>query len=290
MKKRPSGRFLTILACLGSLSHPPGAHATDGPCPFDNQSLQFTGTEVEQAKCLLRSVGPFGRLGSRLTELPPPLGDLIGKPVTISKEAFRQLLRERRIAETDLGGSLDEPLSRAKDGDQSAPAASYFVIHDTSAPNFGRNSFPDNINQQDWLFNDFARYSAVAHVFVNRLGASSTKVGFEIPFRATKFELQTLGIKGKGLFLHTELIQPRHSSPVGDPNNDALAPDPGFTEAQLDRLALIYVAASLRGGRWLVPAYHAVLDAGLPNGHDDPQSFDLALWAAKLRATLESIK
>jgi hypothetical protein len=244
---------------------------------------------VEQAKCLLRPVQPFGRIGNQLAELPPQLGSLVGKNVTISKLALRRFLRAHGIEESQIGGSLDEPLSRANNGSARSPVATYFVIHDTSTPNFLNDPFPANINSPDWPFNNFAKYQPVAHIFINRVGASTTKVNFRTPFRATKFELQVLRIRGKGLFLHTELIQPRRTDPSGGSQNDALAPTPGFTEKQLDRLALVYVAASLRHGQWLIPAYHAVLDTGLSNAHDDPQAFDLSLWSARLKLLLESI-
>ena len=57
--------------------------------------------------------------------------------------------------------------------------------------------------------------------------------------------------------------------------NDARAPDPGFSDAQYDRLALIYVIASVRAERWLIPAFHAAIDSGIRGGHDDPQNFDV---------------
>ena len=28
------------------------------------------------------------------------------------------------------------------------------------------------------------------------------------------------------------------------------------------------------GRRWLIPAFHATVDAGIPDAHDDPQNFD----------------
>jgi TonB family protein len=61
--------------------------------------------------------------------------------------------------------------------------------------------------------------------------------------------------------------------------NDARTPDPAFTTAQYDRLALVYVIASVRAERWLVPAFHAAIDAQIPNGHDDPLNFDIDSFA-----------
>lgn len=73
--------------------------------------------------------------------------------------------------------------------------------------------------------------------------------------------------------------------------NDRIAPVPGFTPAQYRSLALLYVLASARAGMWLIPAFHANIDRGIPEAHDDPQHFDLAAfdrevgrWAAKLSA------
>ena len=60
-------------------------------------------------------------------------------------------------------------------------------------------------------------------------------------------------------------------------------------EAQYDRLALLYVSASVQHGAWLIPGYHAAVDAGIPDAHDDPQNFNLALWAQRLEALLKAI-
>jgi len=39
------------------------------------------------------------------------------------------------------------------------------------------------------------------------------------------------------------------------------SPDPGFTPAQYERLALQYIIASVRRGSWMIPAFHCVLDS-----------------------------
>ena len=98
------------------------------------------------------------------------------------------------------------------------------------------------------------------------------------PWRATKFERATrFGSDLKGLFLHVELVQPRGT--LGRGRNDARAPDPGFSDAQYDQLALIYVIASVRSGRWLIPAFHAAINSGIRGGHDDPLNFDIDAFA-----------
>ena len=53
------------------------------------------------------------------------------------------------------------------------------------------------------------------------------------------------------------------SGPGRGRRNDAQAPTPGFTAAQYDGLALLYVIASVRAGAWLVPAFHAPIDADI---------------------------
>ncbi len=263
--------------------------AQQARCPFDTAALTFDGSLSEQARCLLRPVRPFGHLGPTLEALPAPLSNLVGQSVTVAKADLRSFLLAHHVAEAELGGSLDAPLSRANDNAPDGQPALYFVIHDTSTPNFHDAPFPADVDQPEWAFNSFSRYGAVAHVFVNRAGVSLAKHDLGTPFRATKFENKVVGQPAKGRFVHVELIQPRRRHPAGGAANDALAPDPGFTVAQLDRLALVYVAASVRAGRWLIPAYHAALDAGLADAHDDPQRFELESWAARLEALLGAI-
>lgn len=112
---------------------------------------------------------------------------------------------------------------------------------------------------------------------------------FSIPWRATKLEVLELGARSRGRFLHTECIQPRRSDLDAPSGNDLIAPSPGFSDKQLQRLALVYIAASLRRGQWLIPAFHAVIDSGLADGHDDPQHFDLSAWALSIQRILDNV-
>src|SRR5208282_2369784 len=129
------------------------------------------------------------------------------------------------------------------------------------------------------------------HVFVNRTGEMLVAHDYSIPWRETKFE-QAADFGGalKGLFLHNELVQPRKSAPGHGRRNDARSPDPAFTAAQYDRLALLYVIASVRADRWLIPAFHAAIDADIPNGHDDPMSFNIESFADSLERTIEQLQ
>jgi hypothetical protein len=85
------------------------------------------------------------------------------------------------------------------------------------------------------------------------------------------------------------LIQPRRASGRGR-HNDAQSPNPAFTPAQYDRLALLYVIASVRSQHWLIPAYHAALDADIPNGHDDPLNFDPESFAESIEAVVKGLQ
>jgi hypothetical protein len=58
----------------------------------------------------------------------------------------------------------------------------------------------------------------------------------------------------------------------------------------MERLALVYLAASLRRKQWMVPAFHAALDAGIQGGHDDPQNFDLNKFADKVCSWLQTFQ
>jgi hypothetical protein len=283
------GAFLVLVVRLTS--------AQEMPCAFDERSLAFAGSALTQATCLLRPVLQGGRLGPQSKKLPAPLSQIVGTHVTIERTALRRYLLKHQIMETNIGGSLDEPLSTATLPDGSVAPARYFVIHDVSTPNYLEKSFPANINDADWDWNNLSKHWAntrVAHIFINRLGESVTAVQFNssLPQKrfGTKFARDRLQESAKGLQLHVELVQPRRSDPLGKTGNDAIAPFPGFTDAQMDRLALIYVAASVRRGEWLIPAFHAALDAGIADAHDDPQNFDLNRWAVRLDLLLRQLK
>ena len=182
-------------------------------------------------------------------------------------------------------------VSRARDGDPFSPAARYFVIHDTSGPKL--SSFPANLDENAKI-NNLARFRCsdsfeLAHAVINRKGGVFFGHDFGVPWRSTKFERALFfGIALKGLFLHVEMIQPRRRGP-GHHGNDIAAPDPGFTGAQYERLALLYTIASVRAGEWLIPAFHAVIDGDVRGGHDDPQNFELSAFAQALESVVDRL-
>jgi len=258
---------------------------TLGPCEFNPETLSFAGEPERQAMCLMRSATSRRNLGPHLETLPPALATRVGQSSGLpDRDALAALLVEFGLV-WDYAPFLWQPISRARDNDPDAPQARYLVIHDTSGPNFGRRPFPVNIDEHRSI-NNLGRFRCgdgweAAHVIINRVGAMLLGHELSEPWRAMRFERATrFGTTLKGLFLHVELVQPRRSQPGRGRGNDAQAPTPGFSDIQYDRLALIYTIASVRSGRWLIPAFHVAIDSGIRGGHDDPQNFEIEAFAA----------
>jgi hypothetical protein len=237
-----------------------------------------------QAKCLLRPVKKFAKLGLPLTELPAPLDTLVGQSTETSftLNQVKRFLAAKGISEADVGGSLSVKLTAAK----------YFVIHDTSDFQEGLSAFPPNINDAGAQLNKLSRRvnQKVCHVYINRVGQSATAVVFESPTPPNGTKFGRCNPAQRTAFLHIENIQPRIRDRSVSFSNDAIAPEPGFTDSQLERLALVYLVASARSGKWLIPAYHSPVDLGFPDAHDDPQKFNLQTWTAKLTELIEDIR
>jgi hypothetical protein len=264
---------------------------TMGPCNFDPDSFSFAGDPVQQAACLVRPVARWAKLGPTLSSLPPVFANRIGRASDLPhRAALAGLIAELHL-DSHLGAGLLDPVSRANDNDPLAPAAKYLVIHDTSGPKL--SSWPANLDD-DRRINNLNRFHCsdsfeIAHVIVNRGGDLFVGHDLSVPWRSTKFERAlNFGVALKGLFLHVEFIQPRRGGP-GHGRNDIMAPTPGLTAAQYDRLALVYALASARAGQWLIPAFHAVIDGHIRGGHDDPQNFDLDSFAHSLEMLLDRL-
>lgn len=251
-------------------------------CPFGSTD------ENALARCLIRPVLRGGNLGPTPGTLPIELQGLIGQPLNVDPARLRQFLADNGIDEASVGGAVKEDVTRAR----------FLVIHDTSSPEIQQAGFPANMNQKEWSGNKLANWlhsETPTHVFVNRVGESATKANFSAVVKATKYEAgkdipngaarQQARDRRRGLFLHIELIQPRRRSNAHSTFFD-IAPSPGFAPAQLDRLALLYVVASVRSRRWLLPAFHASVDATIADAHDDPQNFDLGSWLASVKNLL----
>jgi hypothetical protein len=255
-------------------------------CPFNSSA------EKELARCLIRPVRRGGDVETSPAVLPGVLNDLIGQPVDIDLAKLRTELANNGINQSSVGGTISQDIAKAR----------FFVIHDTSSPEIQGASFPANMNEADWSGNKLSNWvnsQTPTHVFVNRLGESVTKNNFRNVVRGTKYESgkdiadstarNQAKAKRSGLFVHIELIQPRRRTNPASSFFD-IAPTPGFTEKQLERLALLYVIASFRSKRWLMPAYHASVDATILDAHDDPQNVDLEMWLNKLSRLLAKLR
>lgn len=275
------------------------ANTSKGVCRFETHSLAFQGTAVEQARCLLTPVLKGGRLDTTHAELPLLFRNLVGRPAQIDLSKFKHYSSELGLDPNSFGGGVNLPLSRADSGN--GPVAKYFVIHDTSynvCADTGQLAKSD-LSDAPWNRINTWTNNKNAHLYITRDGKLIAPQGrtFATAWRATKLENE-IGLVSRGLFLHVENVQLRVAelkvgqSPKnadGNCRNDRIAQQPGLTDTQLSRLALTYIAASLRGGAWMIPAYHAVIDAGISDGHDDPQNFDLTQWGRHLCAHMDKL-
>ena len=270
-------RILPLVAISIFLS---SVSAEAGPCRFS--SKRFSGNPIEQARCLLRTIFPGGIVSTKPADLPKVLEARVGTKINLKRKELDGYLQQKHLSSRELAGDLGDPVSKSQLGTR----ALYFVIHDTSDELRGRK-FPANINERSWFGNNLRRRDiSEAHVFINRLGESASDNDYLKVVAATKREVRNEEIEG--LFLHHELVQPRISGKGF--GYGAIGPSPGFTAAQYERLALLYVIASFRRGVWLIPAFHCTMDEGIPDGHDDPQNFDLAQFGLALENILGSIE
>lgn len=248
-------------------------------CGFDPAQFSFAGDARAQALCLLRPNRRGGDLAMPLAELPAGLRQ-IGQPFDVAPVLVREGLVLAGLP-ADLVDTAMTPLSRADSNNPAAPSAKYFVIHDTSTPYLANApAFPEPLDTDAFVnrLTIYAKADPVAHMFIARDGALFVGHDYSKPWRATKLE-RTIGTRVRGLFLHNELVQPRRADPAGPAGNDLIAPDPGFSAAQYQKLAALYVLASARAGQWLIPAYHSAIDDMIPGKHDDPQNFNLDAFA-----------
>jgi hypothetical protein len=255
-------------------------------CPFDFAKGIYEGSPVEQARCLTPEFsGPLDRRdetgGKNRLSLGSPLEELVGKSATLDKGKLRALLTQAGLPE--FAAALSKPLST----DTAGRPARYFVVHDTSTP-FAFKPFPaDDAALMKKLGSKWKDGTWRAHAWVNRLGQARITYDYSVRLPNTAMQFERSHHELKGLYLHTEVTQPRKSA-TKDPRNDAWIPVPAFTDSQYSTVALLYVAASARAGTWLVPAYHVAIDWGVGD-HDDPQHFDFGKFSAAIEGVRNQV-
>lgn len=282
-------RYLAIASILALSAPATAAAEVIGECRFDRDTLTFAGTPLEQTQCLLRKVKLLGEKEAQ--PLPPVIARLMtkgGAPSAAMKEAA--LLAFPQPYQDYARLHANDPASQTEAG---LPLL-YFVIHDTSEPFYGNDTFPRHLDT-DLRVNSFTSYmdqtfgsAPVAHIFLSRYGQIWAGHDFQEPWRATKLESRVIGVPARGRFVHIETVQPRRFLPGSTSRGQTEGPVPGFSKAQYRMLAALYVYASARAGRWLIPGFHATVDAGIPDAHDDPQNFELKQFAKELERLVKA--
>ncbi|MCZ7447279.1 hypothetical protein O8B93_06725 [Agrobacterium rhizogenes] len=258
-----------------------------GGCQFSKKTMSFAGDVQTQTRCLLRKVRVKGT-GADPQQIPNWLVDHVDKPTDISEEKLRQYLAKNDLTAKQVGGEPQTP---------TASAVRYFVIHDTSSPEISTSSeFPKDMDSRDYTGNRLEGVWSNSEVRL-KVNAITSRDGQSLMFRDWGLEREMSGTKlelrrdkpgqiqnipeARPLFVHVENVQPR----IKPKDSWAWkAPEQGLTDAQEKRLALLYVTASYKAGRWLVPAYHFNIDQGIPQGHDDPQNINLNNWVSQIEA------
>lgn len=247
-----------------------------GPCKFNSETLRFSGTVQETTSCLLKKVRPKGA-GADVQTIPPWLLNRVAQPFPHSALQVRAYLEANGVSSSTITDRL-----AAND----APSLRYFVIHDTSSPEFQApiSDFPANINDSSWPGNRLAGWVGIAervNLLISRDGNSRVlrPWGASRSMPATKLEQGSNVPTARAVFAHVENIQPR-IKPAG--SWGWRAPEPGLSQLQERRLAEAYIVASLHAGRWLIPAYHFNIDQGMINAHDDPQNMNLVSWVNQI--------
>src|SRR2546423_1450470 len=169
-------------------------------CSFDPAAFSFVGSPLEQARCLLRFVKRGGDVVDQPATLPDPLTDLLASPQTLNLTTtqLRAYLQSKQILESTVGGSLDNPVSRARENNPGARLAQYFMIHDTSSKlSAGQTFDPSLINAAQWSGNRLATLApGRTHIYITRLGETKTDKEYDTPWRATQFELADKNFQG----------------------------------------------------------------------------------------------
>ncbi len=218
-------------------------------CPWVVADGAFRGSALEQALCLL--AGPDSG-ASVLSALPATFDALVGTPCAIAPDRMERFMGFVGVSAEDVGGPgfLRTSLSAGK-------PAEYFVLHGDRVGATG------------------------CHVRVRADGSSETMHDFFSPLVATQFERKDGGVLARGRFLHVSVAAPSPGRPD--------CSDCADRAAQYRRLALVYLVASRRAGRWLIPVDAGVLDRGYRGGASGPAEFSLEAWGTAVRAAYREL-
>lgn len=237
-----------LLSCI--LGASPAYAIGPVTCPWVVADRAFSGGAIEQALCLLAPSVKAAR-SKPLASLPATFDALVGTAFYTTPQAMEQFMLARGVKEGDVGGPV-----RLRAALSEEEPAQYFVLHGITGQKDGRPGGLGNV-------------SAGGHVVVAPDGSSKTLEDFFSPLCATRFEKDLRSTRGR--FLHVALLSQKR------------AQVPAVTNVQYRRLADIYIAASARAEKWLIPVFAGTLDKGLNGGAQSPAGFDLDQWADAVR-------
>ena len=122
-----------------------------GLCGFDVGTLSFAGDPQQQAACLLNPVEPVGRLGTAAGKAARGARRSASAAARACPTARPCARCCRSAASSMLAAELSRPVSHAHDDDPLSRPATYFIIHDTSTPNYRALAWPrvDRRRSQD---------------------------------------------------------------------------------------------------------------------------------------------
>lgn len=197
---------------------------------------------------------------------------------------LRKLLIQSNIRQSDI---LPSQLG--------ARSLEYFVIHDVTPIGKAHMYTPGRVFSptHEQFFDELVtteedlltwRFGGRLHVYVNRSGASLTNSNPSLARTVLSTRISTYFDPSK--VLHVGLLSALRRLDIEAWNSEEIKRKSIFTKAQMDRLALIYVAASVQAGQWLVPAFHSNIES-YPKC---PTNFDLELWDQSLRGTIDKLE
>jgi hypothetical protein len=99
--------------CMPHRSLPKIVLKNMGECDFNLDSLEYRGTPVEQAKCLMRGLDQTRNLGPPLQSLPDALASRIGRDTGLPSRETLSAHLSRQGLEWDFAAHLWQPVSRA---------------------------------------------------------------------------------------------------------------------------------------------------------------------------------
>lgn len=206
----------------------------------DSSRKCFEGTMEEQAECLL---------GARSYYLPALLTDLMSaaptyqiSPLDINERLLLTYLGQQKVSLRNLGYLYHGQIYQAR----------YFLIHGLKPFVLYGENYSDGDYDFQYLsdtppdLNTWAQHKRM-HVYINPAGDSMA--AFDLGR-----QLRPVGDIPREQLIHVGLTQNAMKLSADGPWVNR--PSWYFSDNQLNKLALIYLIASVRRGQWLIPAIH----------------------------------